>query len=209
DLCALLGDGAMPAGARRRQTQGQDNPGGKPLVEALDWESKVQKVGVPPPPAKKIAAFNKSANSKLKVHGRIEKPFTFDAAGAPVASQGKSSFTGTLNDVSVTLLDSVKVNFTTFGFVSQSSSQPRGTVNLDPKNPLEFTGDLKFVEELRSAIPPDLFGKGPSLDLLPLPGIRAGFSFALPPISVGVFTLKDVSLGAALTLPFLDGRPSL
>src|SRR5690606_3618992 len=40
-------------------------------------------------------------------------------------------------------------------------------------------------------------------------GIRAGFSFALPPVSVGVFALKDVSLGAALTLPFLDGRPSL
>lgn len=43
-----------------------------------------------------------------------------------------------------------------------------------------------------------------------LPGaIRAGFSFALPPISVGVFSLKDVSLGTGLTLPFLDGRPSL
>ena len=35
----------------------------------------------------------------------------------------------------------------------------------------------------------------------------AGFAFALPPIAVGVFALKDVSLGAAMTLPFLDGKP--
>jgi hypothetical protein len=81
-------------------------------------------------------------------------------------------------------------------------------VRLDPAAPLKFTGDLKFVEELRNAIPPDLFGKGPSLDISPT-GIRAGFSFALPPVAVGVFALKDVSLGAAVTLPFLDGRPSL
>jgi len=59
---------------------------------------------------------------------------------------------------------------------------------------------------LRNAIPPDLFGDGPSLDISPT-GIRAGFAFALPPIAVGVFALKDVSLGAALTLPFLDGKP--
>jgi hypothetical protein len=64
------------------------------------------------------------------------------------------------------------------------------------------------VEELRSAIPPDLFGAGPSLDLTAT-GVRAGFSFALPPVAVGVFALKDMSLGAALTLPFLEGRPTL
>src|SRR5690606_972243 len=45
-------------------------------------------------------------------------------------------------------------------------------------------------------------------DLSPT-GIRAGFSFALPPVAVGVFALRDVSLGAALTLPFLTGRPAL
>ena len=54
-----------------------------------------------------------------------------------------------------------------------------------------------------------MFGDGPSLDLIDNPlGIRAGFAFALPPLTVGVFTLKDVKLGAALTLPFLEGKPT-
>jgi hypothetical protein len=108
----------------------------------------------------------------------------------------------------VTVLKSVEIKVTEFGFDSQSGRKPDVTVKLDPQNPLTFTGHLKFVEELRKVIPPDLFGKGPSLDLSPT-GIRAGFSFALPPVAVGVFALKDVSLGAALSLPFLDGRPTL
>ena len=78
----------------------------------------------------------------------------------------------------------------------RAAGSPTSRSSSIPTNPLEFTGDLKFVEELRKAIPPDLFGKGPSLDISPT-GIRAGFSFALPPVAVGVFALKDVSLGAA------------
>src|SRR5690606_13175155 len=126
----------------------------------------------------------------------------------PVAGDVRSSFEGTLNDFTVKILQAVEVKFREFGFASRSGSKPDVTVNLDPDNPLTFTGDLAFVEELKNAIPPDLFGEGPSLDLSPT-GIRAGFSFALPPVAVGVFALRDVSLGAALTLPFLTGRPAL
>lgn len=105
------------------------------------------------------------------------------------------------------MLKSVFITFTEFGFNAKSNAKPDVSVKLDPATPVEFAGDLKFVEELRKAIPPDLFGNGPSLDIAPT-GIRAGFAFALPPVAVGVFALKDVSLGAALTLPFLDGKPT-
>jgi hypothetical protein len=142
------------------------------------------------------------------VKGRIEKPLLFDPSGLLQPGAVKSQFDGTLNDFKVTLLQVVEVNVTEFGFLARSGAKPDVKVRLDPAAPLKFTGDLKFVEELRNAIPPDLFGKGPSLDISPT-GIRAGFSFALPPVAVGVFALKDVSLGAAVTLPFLDGRPSL
>jgi hypothetical protein len=113
-----------------------------------------------------------------------------------------------LNDFRVIVLKMVFINFKEFGFVAKSGAKTDVTVKLDPAKPLEFSGDLKFVEEIRKAIPPDLFGDGPSLDIAPT-GIRAGFAFTLPPVSVGVFALKDVSLGAALTLPFLDGKPTL
>ena len=209
DLFSLLLDSPIGEGAPRLQTQSQDIPGGKLLIATLDWEPKVKdELKLPPAAPTPIASFKKTGDTKLVVHGRIEKPLTFDASGAPVLGEVKSAFTGTLNAFMVTLLGVVEVHFTDFGFAARSGAKPDVTVHLDPEHPLVFTGDLTFVEELRNAIPPDLFGKGPSLDLLPT-GIRAGFSFALPPVAVGVFALKDVSLGAALTLPFLDGRPSL
>ncbi len=113
---------------------------------------------------------------------------------------------GKLTNFRVIILEMITVNFLEFGFESHSGKKTDVKVKLDPAKPLEFSGDLAFVEELRNAIPPDLFGDGPSLDISET-GIRAGFAFALPPIAVGVFALKDVSLGAALTLPFLDGKP--
>lgn len=201
DLFELLLDSALGDGAPKLQTQAQDIPGGKLLIATLDWTPKVKNLDLG------IAAFQKSDATQLDVHGRIEKPMTFDAGGLPVAAAAKSSFEGTLNDFTVTVLKAVEIKVKEFGFASRSGAKPDVTVKLDPAQPLKFTGDLAFVEELRNAIPPDLFGAGPSLDLSPT-GIRAGFSFALPPIAVGVFALKDISLGAALSLPFLDGRPT-
>jgi hypothetical protein len=202
DLFKLLLGSALGDGAPKLQTQSQDIPGGKLLIATFDWEPQVDDLDLG------IAAFKKSDNTKLVVHGRIEKPMTLDALGAPVAADVKSVFEGTLNDFTVTVLKVVTVNFVEFGFVTKSGAKPDVKVKLDPGTPLAFTGDLSFVEELRKAIPPDLFGDGPSLDISPT-GVRAGFSFTLPPVAVGVFALRDVSLGAALTLPFLDGRPSL
>ena len=129
-------------------------------------------------------------------------PLTLDALGAPVAAdvtvrvRGHAQrLPGGRAEGGVRQLQRVRIH-------GRSGAKTDVTVKLDPATPLEFAGDLKFVEELRKIIPPDLFGDGPSLDLSPT-GIRAGFSFALPPVAVGVFALKDVSLGAALTLPVL------
>ena len=119
-----------------------------------------------------------------------------------------SDFTGTLTAFTVGILGSVFIQFENFSYRKASNQKPQVKVQLDPTHPLRFGGDLTFIEEIRNAIPPGLFGDGPSLDLLDNPaGIRAGFAFALPPLTVAVFTLKDVKLAAALTLPFLDGKP--
>jgi hypothetical protein len=173
-------------------------------VATLDWEPEVQNLDLG------VAAFEKDyqgRQSKLVIHGLIQKPVRLDSLGAPVAQDVTFNFNGKLNDFRVSVLKSVYINFSEFGFTAKSNAKPDVNVKLDPATPVEFAGDLKFVEELRKAIPPDLFGDGPSLDIAPT-GIRAGFAFTLPPIAVGVFALKDVSLGAALTLPFLDGKPT-
>jgi hypothetical protein len=194
DLFKLLVGATLGTGAPKLETR--FDPVAKKMVATLDWTPEVQNVDLA-----SIAKFTKR-NTTLDVHALIEKP-----VDQPL-EKPKSHVWGKLTDFSVTILGSIEIKVTEFGFDSQSGHKPNVTVKLDPTDPLTFTGHLKFVEELRKVIPPDLFGKGPSLDISPV-GIRAGFSFALPPVAVGVFALKDVSLGAGLSLPFLDGRPSL
>jgi hypothetical protein len=191
--------------APKMRTEEQDAPGGgKVIVTTFDWKPKFLE-----PDGKldlAIAAITKNHGgiSVLDINGTITRPIN----PAPGADSASSEFTGTLNDFQVSVLDSVVINFVKFSFTKKSKQKPDVTVQLDPAKPVEFGGDLKFIEEIRNAIPPGLFGDGPSLDLIEKPlGIRAGFAFALPPLTVGVFALKDVKLDAALTLPFIDGKP--
>jgi hypothetical protein len=200
----LLPTSTLGTNAPKLRSATQDIPGGKLLVATLDWEPEVQNVDLG------VAAFKKDFQgkiSKLLIHGRVEKPLKLDSLGTAVTNGVKFEFNGKLNDFRISVLNSVFINFKEFSFDTRSNAKPDVRVTLDSALPIEFDGNLKFVEELRKAIPPDLFGSGPSLDISPT-GIRAGFAFALPPLAVGVFALKDVSLGAALTLPFLNGKPT-
>ena len=203
DLAKLLPTGSHGENAPQLKTKTEDIPGGKKLIVTLDWLPAVQNLDLG------IAAFIKdhNATTKLVIHGQIEKPLKLDSLGAPISAGVVSDITGTLNDFQISVLKSVFINFSKFSFEAKTGKKVDVNVALDSAKPLEFANDLAFIEEIRNAIPPGLFGDGPSLDISPT-GIRAGFAFALPPIAVGVFSLKDISLGAALTLPFLNGRPS-
>jgi hypothetical protein len=122
---------------------------------------------------------------------------------------GSTDVKGTLTAFDVVFLDSLAVRFTSFSFGSVTGAKPTAAVELNGQMPFEFIGDLKFVEGLRSCIPPGMFGDGVSIDLIdnPVVGLRAGFAIGLPPAQVGVFGLKNISFSAGLTLPFTDGKP--
>lgn len=199
-LLRLLVPSTTSKNAPKLKTRTEDIPGGKKLIAELEWEPDVQDVDAG------VVVFKRNQNgalTKLRITGHIEKPVRI---AAPDADGATFDFSGRLNDFQVSVLGQVLLNFRSFSFGSETGEKPSVKVDLDPDNPLEFGGDLKFVEELRKAIPPGLFGDGPSLEITSS-GIRAGFAFALPPVAVGVFALKDVALGAALTLPFTDGKP--
>jgi hypothetical protein len=51
----------------------------------------------------------------------------------------------------------------------------------------------------------DSSGSGPSLDVT-ASGVTAGYTLAVPNISIGVFALQNIKVGASVTLPF-DGSP--
>ena len=184
---------------KMRSARGTTADGKPAVITTLDWKPKFLEPGGTLDLT--IAAITKTRTSVLDISGTITKPL--DPAGDAV-----TDFSGTLNDFTVSVLKSVDIKFRNFSFRKATHEKVKVTVALDPKEPLHFGGDLAFVEEIRNAIPPGLFGDGPSLELIDNPpAVRAGFAFALPPLTVGVFTLKDVKLGAALTLPFLDGKP--
>ncbi len=173
----------------------QPLPNANPPAVELTWEPKVREFG---PDFLRFTPDRAPATTRLIIYGRIEKP-TGGAAG-------KSEFSGTLNDFTLTFLNVLILNFIAFVFKSETGKKTDVQVKLDPDNPLQFTGDLAFVEDLKTIIPPELFGKGPSLTVT-ADSIRVGFAIGLPTIAVGVFALKDVSLSAALELPFADGNP--
>jgi hypothetical protein len=175
------------------------------LITNLDWTPEVQDLPFG------IIFFHADKNkngakvpAKLEVHSRAEKIVELPPTGAP--DPGSAAMDGTLTNFRIEFLHVVEVLFDTFAFHSATGKKLDVTVNLDPDTPVRFIEDLQFVDDLRKAIPPGLFGDGPSLDIN-VTRVKAGFSLGLPPVSVAVFSLKDVTIAAFLELPFLEGKP--
>lgn len=126
---------------------------------------------------------------------------------ADQSKPGSTKVEGHLSAFDVVFIESLAVKFKAFHFESVTGAKPNVEVDLNEAMPVEFMGDLAFVEGLRSCIPPGVFGKGVSVDLTDDPGLRAGLAIGLPPAQVGVFGLKNITFSAGLTLPFTNGKP--
>ena len=205
-LADLLEPLSMGAGAPKVQINKEDLPSVPPavkfkLIATLDWTPEVKELNFG------IVTFHPEkggTQAKLEVHSRTEKIIELPPSGAP--DPGFAKMDGSLTNFTIELLHVVEVLFNKFAFSSQTGKKLDINVELDSENPVRFIDDLQFVEELRKNIPSGLFGDGPSLDIN-ASRVKAGFSITLPPVAVGVFALKDVTLGAFIELPFLDGRP--
>ena len=80
------------------------------------------------------------------------------------------------------------------------------TVDLDPDTPGALHRRPAVRRRAAQEHPRRAVWRWPILDINPT-RIKAGFSLTLPPVSVGVFSLRDVILAAFIELPFLDGKP--
>lgn len=96
----------------------------------------------------------------------------------------------------------IRIHFKKIDFIASSSKKPDVNVEMGE---IEFVGVLSFVEVLKDLIPLDGFSDPPAIEV-DASGIRAGFSMALPNIAFGVFSLQNLSLGAAFSVPFI-GKP--
>jgi hypothetical protein len=70
---------------------------------------------------------------------------------------------------------------------------------------IEFVGVLSFIETLKDMIPFDAFADPPYVDVS-ADGVTAGFNLGLPSVSMGVFSLENISLGADARVPFIGNE---
>jgi hypothetical protein len=200
-LIDLLVGSSMEVGAPKVQMSTEDvagSPSKKKLVAILTWTPAVQEAHAG------IVTLRVNGGTKLAINGRVERIVEVPPAGAPGPTT--ALFEGELINFTIDLLNVVALQFDAFRFSSKSGSKPAISVALRDPDPLEFQGELEFVNELKKFIPPGLFGDGASLDVSPS-RVKAGFGIGLPPIAVGVFSLQGVTLNAGLELPFLNGKP--
>lgn len=108
---------------------------------------------------------------------------------------------------SVAGADVLSVHFDSLAFTSELGRKPDVSAVLAPPG-FEFGGPLAFLNDLRRFIPLDGFHDPPALDVTSA-GINVGYTLGLPPLAVGVFALQNVRLGAALNLPFSEGKARL
>lgn len=94
------------------------------------------------------------------------------------------------------------LHFQTLEFSIAPGKKPDVNVRFREKGGIEFAGPLEFVNTLRQIIPFDGFSDPPYLDVT-AEGIEAGFDLSIPNLSVGIFSLENISLGADFRVPFV------
>ena len=156
------------------------------------------------------ATFRYEWRPKLKSWPDVDDPILeLDERGLVLAVEGRASKDGMNVDVLAELKDFtlhllpgeplVRLKFDHLSFHAGSGGKPDVDVVLQD---IEFVGILAFVETLKEIIPFDGFSDPPFLDVTP-EGMSAGFTLALPNVSVGVFNMSNMSLGADVQVPFL------
>lgn len=110
--------------------------------------------------------------------------------------------TAALTDFTVELFDVISIGVQRLAFVSKPGEKPDVDVRMGE---VHFLGALGFVEKLTSYLDVANFADPPAIDVSPA-GVKVGYTLAIPAITVGVFSLQNLRLDAAVTLPF-DGGP--
>ena len=87
-------------------------------------------------------------------------------------------------------------------FSCESGKKPDVKADIDK---MVFRGVLEFINPLEEFLGGNGFSDPPFLDVTS-EHVRAGFTLPIPTVGIGVFTLQNINLGAALTVPFI-GQP--
>ena len=195
DIIALVDPDAPAANAQAPQIsyhlEYPNNDETKPptaLDATLTWTPKVQ--------PDSAGFFKPDAGSKLTITAQIH---------TPISNPTQTTYTihGELDQFTLVLFGSaatfIAIAFSSFSFDVKTGAK----TNVTPKiSGVTFEGPLSFIQDLEQ-----LLGSldGPSVDVTAA-GVEASYTLALPDVTLGVFSLSNLSLSGAVNIPF-DAAP--
>ncbi len=142
--------------------------------------------------------FKPHGSAELNMRGEMTTPI------APSGAPGKPTYSlrTTLREFDIDLYGFIIAEFESLEFVSRSEHKPDTIVKI---RDVRFGGPLTFLNPLRDFLGGSAFTDGPGLDISPA-GVTVSYSIAIPTVAVGAFSLQNLKLSGALSIPF-DGTP--
>lgn len=149
----------------------------------------------PPLRVPDTGAFRLDPHAVLSITSTTVLPI--GSGGAP----GPPGFTvdGRLTLLTLNFVDIMSVTIEELRFTAETGKK----VHLDPKGiGITLGNALQFLNELADALPADGFSDPPELKVT-AEGVTAGYSLGIPAAGIGIFSLENLRLSAALSLPFV------
>ncbi|MEO1538905.1 MAG: hypothetical protein AAFU59_00890 [Pseudomonadota bacterium] len=132
----------------------------------------------------------------------------FGAGNDPGFKDPEVKATGKLTNFKLNFFGFVIVWFDEFGFESSLKNKFKPNPKLNDDAPVVFGGPLEFVNKLADLIPAGGFSDPPIIKPS-FSDLKVGYDFKLPNVEVGIFALKNMKIGAYLTIPFKGDPVSL
>ncbi len=154
------------------------------LETSMHWVPKVQSFG----------PLVTRPNTSLTIDVLLTQHFT--AQPTPPSAQ----LHGSLVDFDLDFAGIIRIRFNDLTFNKVENKKLDVHVDI-PADGVKFQGPLAFLNELEKYLDPQSFLDPPVLSITPA-GVAVGYTLTLPPLTVGVFALQNIALGAILSLPF-------
>ena len=207
-LFGVFGLGDIVAGVTKFTSQKYTNvprfsfteqplPGTGTLIRTAtyDWQPILQDGGT---------VFETNGNTSLLVHAEANTVVDAATGSTSILKQLSSC---NLSNFTLNLIGKewpasfIILNFDDVYFDYESGQKAVVQVGLTS---IDFVGVLAFVQALKDLIPCDGFSNLPSVEISEQ-GVSLNFSLALPNLSIGVFSLTNLSLVAGFSIPFFGG----
>jgi hypothetical protein len=187
-----------------------DTSAANAVVTTLDWAPRVDAGRTYSDPGGVFRLrFPPGAQPTFALQSRTVAPVRLpgDAGGPPSAAS--SVTTGRLTDFELAFApggdDLVVVRFAELAFRAEPGRKPDVRIGFATPDPVRLAGQLDFLQTLMDKLR-GILGAGPSLKI---DGgvITAGYAIAIPQLSIGIFSLQNISVGTAVAIPIVGSAP--